>query len=188
MKILVVVDMQNDFIDGSLGTPEAQKIIPNVIAKIKSYHPESIFVTKDMHKEDYLSTLEGKNLPVEHCILWTEGFSINSQVLKELSHVLFTHFFNKPTFGSVELANWIKNWIKNFVPEGEPVEIELIGLCTGICVLSNAILLKAFMPEVEISVDAACCACVTPQSHDTALAAMKLCQIKIENEGKEPWR
>lgn len=184
MKILVVVDMQNDFIDGSLGTPEAKTIVPNVIEKINSYPPEAIFVTKDTHKKDYLSSCEGKHLPVEHCIDGTYGHVINSQVASALSAVRYSHFFNKPTFGSITLAQWLRN----IAFECDPVEIELIGLCTGICVLSNAILLKAALPEAEISVDAACCACVTPQSHDTALAAMKLCQITIENEGKEPWR
>lgn len=184
MKILVVVDMQNDFIDGSLGTPEAQKIVPNVIEKISSYQPDSIFVTRDTHTENYLSSCEGRHLPVVHCISGTYGHALNSQIAKALSYVPYNHIFDKPTFGSLQLAQRISFFSCN----SESVEIELVGLCTGICVLSNAILLKAAFPEAEISVDASCCACVSPQSHDTALQAMKLCHITVENEGKEPWR
>lgn len=183
MKILIVVDMQKDFIDGSLGTREAQTIVPNVVAKIAAYPPEAVFVTRDTHAPDYLTSCEGRHLPVVHCVAGTPGHALHPQVTEALTTVAPEHILDKPTFGSMELAQRLRAFAGN-----EPLEIELVGLCTGICVLSNAILLKAAFPEAEISVDAACCACVTPQSHDTALAAMKLCQVSIENEGREPWR
>ena len=158
MKFLIVVDMQNDFITGALGTKEAVAILPKVLEKIRTYRPEQLFVTQDTPPANYLETNEGRHLPVAHLIC-------------------------KPTFGSTLLIENLKT-----AAGTEPLEIELIGLCTGICVLSNAILCKATFPESDVSVDAACCACVTPQSHDTALSAMKLCQIDICNEGREPWR
>lgn len=183
MKLLIVVDMQKDFIDGSLGTPEAQTIVPNVLAKIATYPPEAIFATRDTHTPDYLTTCEGRHLPVVHCVDGTPGHALHPQIAAALSAVAPDHILDKPTFGSMELAERLRA-----LAGDEPTEIELVGLCTGICVLSNAILLKAALPEAEISVDAACCACVTPQSHDTALAAMKLCHIAVEQEGREPWR
>lgn len=183
MRALIVVDMQNDFINGALGTNEAFAILPNVMNKIKEYEPDEIWVTKDTHHEDYLETNEGRHLPVEHCILGTEGYRLNPAIVGCLHGVRGDHVIIKPTFGSTELAERLK-----MAAEDDHPEIELVGLCTGICVLSNAILLKAVLPEAQITVDASCCACVTPESHDTALAAMKLCQIEITNEGKEPWR
>lgn len=183
MKLLIVVDMQKDFIDGSLGTPEAQTIVPNVLAKIAAYPPEAIFATRDTHSPDYLTTCEGRHLPVVHCVDGTPGHALHPQIAAALSAVAPDHILDKPTFGSMELAERLRA-----LAGDEPTAIELVGLCTGICVLSNAILLKAALPEAEISVDAACCACVTPQSHDTALAAMKLCHITVEQEGQEPWR
>lgn len=183
MRALVVVDMQNDFVTGALGTPEAGAILPNAMAKIQSYQPDEIWITKDTHHEDYLETAEGRHLPVEHCILGTQGHRLNPAIAGCMHGVPGDHVILKPTFGSTELIERLK-----IAAGTEPLEIELIGLCTGICVLSNAILCKAEFPESRIMVDAACCACVTPDSHDTAIAAMKLCQIEIENEGKEPWR
>lgn len=184
MKLLIVVDMQKDFIDGSLGTPEAQTILDNVVKKIGDYPPESVYVTRDTHAPDYLNSCEGRHLPVVHCVKGTPGHALNPRIAEALTAVPADHIFDKPTFGSMELAERLRP----LASAKEPVEIELVGLCTGICVLSNAILLKAALPEAEISVDAACCACVSPQSHDTALQAMKLCHITVENEGKEPWR
>ena len=169
MKFLIVVDMQNDFITGSLGTKEAEAILPKVLEKIRTYRPEQIFVTQDTHPDNYLETNEGRHLPVAHCIAGSQGPA--------------DHFICKPTFGSTLLVEKLKTAVGTETPE-----IELVGLCTGICVLSNAILCKATFPESDVSVDAACCACVTPQSHDTALSAMKLCQIDINNQGSEPWR
>ena len=167
MKYLIVVDMQKDFIDGALGTKEAQAIVPNVRKKIEEFDGDVIF-TRDTHHKDYLSTQEGKNLPVEHCIEGTAGWEID----KSLQPLCKGLVVNKPTFGSMELAEEI--WER-----GDAQEITLVGLCTDICVISNAMLLKAAMPEVPIIVDRACCAGVTPQSHENALEAMKMCQIRI---------
>lgn len=167
MKYLIVVDMQKDFIDGALGTKEAQAIVPNVRKKIEEFDGEVIF-TRDTHHKDYLSTQEGRNLPVEHCIEGTAGWEID----KSLQPFCKGLVVNKPTFGSMALAEEI--WER-----GDAQEITLVGLCTDICVISNAMLLKAAMPEVPIIVDRACCAGVTPQSHKNALEAMKMCQITI---------
>lgn len=170
-KIIIVIDMQNDFIDGSLGTKEAEAIVPAVIEKIKEYPKQDVYATRDTHLKDYLNTQEGKNLPVEHCIKGTKGWEIRADIA-EL--ILKDHIFDKPTFGSVQLAEAIKK-----MNEEKPLEIELIGLCTDICVVSNALLLKAFMPEVRISVDQSCCAGVTPEKHEAALETMRSCQIQI---------
>ncbi|WP_026527039.1 cysteine hydrolase family protein [Butyrivibrio sp. VCD2006] len=170
-KILVVIDMQKDFIDGSLGTAEAVAIVPNVVEKIKSYDVENIFATRDTHQPDYMSTQEGANLPVEHCIEGTPGWEINGDVAAALGNA---KVINKPTFGSVELAQEIKK-----IADKEEIEIELVGLCTDICVASNALILKAFMPEVKISVDPTCCAGVTPDKHNAALETMASCQIAM---------
>lgn len=169
-KLLVVVDMQKDFIDGALGTAEAQNIVGNVKEKIENYDGEVVF-TLDTHSEIYLNTQEGKNLPVEHCIRGTEGWELDVN-LKDLAKD--RRIFEKPTFGSVELAE--------YVVSGDYTEVELIGLCTDICVISNAVLIKAFLPEVKVAVDALCCAGVTPQSHNNALSAMAMCQIEIKNQ------
>ena len=168
-KILVVVDMQNDFIDGALGTPEALAIVENVKAKIREYDQKDIFVTMDTHGPDYLSTQEGRNLPVEHCIKGTEGWQIRSDIAELLTDA---RVYEKPTFGSTALAEDIAK-----IAADEDIEIEVIGLCTDICVVSNALLLKAVMPEVAISVDPECCAGVTPGSHEAALKTMEMCQI-----------
>ena len=174
MKILVVVDMQNDFIDGALGTAEAQKIVPAVADKIKGWTGE-VYVTQDTHQADYLTTQEGRNLPVEHCIEGTRGWEIAPAVREALTD--FT-CLTKPTFGSSSLAETLA-----IVNQNEPIEeIVLTGLCTDICVISNAMTLKAFLPEVPLAVDAACCAGVTPESHQNALNAMRACQIQIYNE------
>lgn len=169
MKTLVVVDMQKDFIDGALGTREAVAIVPKVANKIQKYREggNQIIFTRDTHQENYLDTQEGKNLPVEHCLEGTEGW----QIAKELEVKSEDLVINKATFGHV----WDKDIIK-----GD--EIELIGLCTDICVISNALGLKAVLPETPIKVDASCCAGVTPQSHANALEAMKMCQIEVMGE------
>ena len=171
-KLLVVVDMQNDFIDGALGTSEALAIVDNVKTKIREYDKRDIFVTMDTHAPDYLNTQEGRNLPVEHCIKGTEGWLVRSDIAELLNG---TNVYEKPTFGSVRLARDIAE-----IAATEDIEIEMIGLCTDICVVSNALLLKAVMPEVPISVDPACCAGVTPESHEAALKTMQMCQIHIE--------
>lgn len=185
-KVLIVVDMQNDFIDGALGTREAREIVSNVVHKIKAFKEEGnedIYITRDTHfKEDkscielkYENTKEGKKLPVPHCLLGTPGWQLNSEVQSVLDADV--KVYDKFTFGSVQLAESITT-----TNESDNLEIELIGLCTDICVISNAILLKAYMPNVEIIVDASCCAGVTPESHKNALEAMKMCHISIINE------
>ncbi|MBQ9016235.1 MAG: cysteine hydrolase [Firmicutes bacterium] len=171
-KLLVVIDMQNDFIDGALGTAEAAEIVPAVRSKIRQYAPEDIFVTMDTHGPDYLKTQEGENLPVEHCIRGSEGWQIRSDIAVLLESAAI---YEKPTFGSMKLAEDLRR-----ISENESIELELIGLCTDICVVSNALLLKAAMPQVRISVDPACCAGVTPQKHAAALETMRSCQIHIE--------
>ena len=164
-RTLIVVDMQNDFIDGSLGTKEAQAIVENVKKKIEQYRAngDEIIFTRDTHQADYLQTPEGKALPVEHCIEGTHGWEIAEGIdIPDCLHI------DKPTFG------WTK-W-----NQYDFETIELVGLCTDICVVSNALILKAYFPEAEISVDASCCAGVTPESHEAALTTMKMCQIQIK--------
>lgn len=170
-NILVVVDMQNDFIDGSLGTKEAQAIVDNVVAEIANYDPVNIFVTRDTHTENYLDTQEGKNLPVVHCVKNTKGWEINEKIAKALRNV---EIIDKPTFGSKILAEKIAA-----IAEKENIEVTLIGLCTDICVVSNALLMKAYVPEIPVRVIASCCAGVTPESHEAALKTMAMCQVKV---------
>ena len=175
LKKLVVVDMQNDFIDGSLGTKEAEAIVANVADKIGQYNPCDVYVTMDTHGPNYLNTQEGQNLPVEHCIKGTDGWKLSKEIEDMLRDA---KIFEKPTFGSVALAEELKAFAGYDYPDGEGMEIELCGLCTDICVVSNALLIKAFLPEAEISVDPACCAGVTPEKHEAALETMRSCQIK----------
>ena len=170
-KILVVIDMQKDFVDGALGTKEAQAIVPLVVDKIKSYNIRDVFATRDTHQPDYMNTQEGRNLPVEHCIEGTEGWELDKEVASVLEGA---KIINKPTFGSTELVDVLKD-----IAAKEDIEIEMIGLCTDICVVSNALLLKAAMPEVSISVDSKCCAGVTVQKHEAALETMRSCQIYV---------
>lgn len=172
-KVLVVVDMQNDFIDAALGTKEAQAILSAVISKIESYKGEMVIATRDTHQADYMETSEGKHLPVPHCIEGSKGWEIREDIAKALEYVN-AEMINKPTFGSTLLA---EKMVKLAGEEKEGLEIELIGLCTDICVVSNALLLKANLPEAVIKVDPACCAGVTPESHEAALLTMKMCQI-----------
>ena len=169
MKLLVVVDMQNDFIDGALGTAEAVAIVDNVAAKIRAARAEGteVWFTRDTHEENYLETQEGRNLPVKHCIRGTFGWEISSKLDADGSVII-----DKPTFGSMELAERAAS-LENLE------SAELIGLCTDICVISNAMLLKARLPELPVKVDASCCAGVTPASHENALNAMKMCQITV---------
>ena len=171
--ILIVVDMQNDFIDGALGTKEAVEIVPNVKKKIAEFNGK-VFFTRDTHFENYLQTQEGKNLPVPHCIKGTPGWEIRP----ELDALRRTEPIDKLTFGSSELGSILVKENRD-----NPINsITLIGLCTDICVISNAMIAKAFLPEVPIVVDAKCCAGVTPESHQNTLSAMKMCQIRIDNE------
>ena len=171
-QFLIVVDMQKDFVDGALGTKEAVSIVPAVIEKIRSFEGD-IFVTFDTHFEDYMETAEGKKLPVPHCIQGTPGWALDSGVQKALEEKPFCAV-QKYTFGSTALPHLIAEYA-----DGEDFSIELIGLCTDICVVSNALILKAHYPEVTISVDSACCAGVTPALHEAALSTMRSCQIDI---------
>lgn len=174
MKILIVVDMQNDFVSGSLGTKEADGIVDNVVARTVNAMNggEEIIFTRDTHGDDYMQTQEGRKLPVPHCVSGTAGWEIIPQ-LREYS--AGRTVIDKPTFGSAALASMLFE-----MALCEKIEsITLIGLCTDICVISNALLIKAFLPEVEIIVDSSCCAGVSPQSHINALEAMKMCQIKV---------
>ncbi len=172
-KILIVVDMQNDFINGSLGTKEAETIVDKAVEKINNFKGD-IFVTFDTHFDNYMETQEGKKLPVSHCIKGTNGWELNEKIEKALENRNHTKI-EKLTFGSVELPELIR---KKF-GDGEK-EIELIGLCTDICVVSNALILKANFKEDKISVDSSCCAGVTPESHNAAIETMKMCQIEID--------
>ena len=169
MKVLIVIDMQNDFIDGSLGTKQAETIVDGVRTEIDLFRKngDTVIFTRDTHKEDYLTCAEGKKLPVEHCIKGTKGWEITEKLEVKDSLV-----FDKPTFGSTELASYLSG--KDGISE-----IEIVGLCTDICVISNALMLKAFMPETPIAVKASLCAGVTPESHLRALESMKMCQIQI---------
>lgn len=173
MNYLIVVDMQKDFVDGALGTKEAVAIVPNVVEKIKNFDGKVLF-TRDTHHENYMETQEGKNLPVSHCIKGTEGF----ELISELKMFCDSEPIDKPTFGSASLGQMLQ---EEHAKEAI-TSITLIGLCTDICVISNAFVIKAFLPEVPIIVDASCCAGVTPESHLRALESMKTCQIQIINE------
>ena len=173
-KILIVVDMQNDFIDAALGTAEAEAIVEAVKNKIRSYPPEDVIATMDTHGENYMKTQEGKYLPVPHCIKGSDGWQIRPDIADLLEGA---RIYEKPTFGSTDLAADIRA-----LADQDEIELEIIGLCTDICVVSNALLLKAFMPEVKISVDASCCAGVTPDKHLAALETMRSCQIQVIND------
>lgn len=192
MKVLVVVDMQNDFIDGVLGTDEAQAIVPLVAETIEQMASKDTIVifTKDTHNANYMDTMEGKNLPVPHCVKGTYGHEISNLVMNAYLRNMNKYrdpcevapfvsadpiIIEKPTFGSTDLQNMLYA-----IDDLETVEeVTLMGVCTGICVLSNTILAKATLPEAQINVVADCCACVTPRSHKIALEAMELCQIGI---------
>ena len=169
---LIVVDMQRDFIDGSLGTPEAQAIVPRVVEKILQFDGE-IFATLDTHAENYLQTAEGRHLPVPHCIKGTPGWMLQDEIAAALEQKQCT-LVEKVTFGSVLLPRLLYQ-----AAQGHPFTLELVGLCTDICVVSNALMLKANFPEMPICVDSACCAGVTPETHRTALETMRCCQIEV---------
>jgi nicotinamidase-related amidase len=171
-KILAVIDMQKDFVDGALGSDEAVAIVENVVNKINDFDGD-IIVTYDTHRENYMETQEGKNLPVPHCIKGTPGWELDEKVQAALADKKY-QAIEKPTFGSTYLMEYIKT---TYNPED--IEIELIGLCTDICVVSNALLMKANFLETKISVDATCCAGVTVDSHNAALSTMKMCQVNV---------
>lgn len=171
MKVLIVVDMQNDFIDGALGTKEAQEIVPKVAERIKSFDGR-VIATRDTHEENYLDTQEGKKLPVKHCIRGTAGWEIRPEIQELIRELPM----DKLTFGCLDLGNALQKYDE----WQEKIEsVTLIGLCTDICVISNAMIVKAALPEARVIVDASCCAGVTPESHKQALEAMKVCQIEV---------
>lgn len=172
-RILIVVDMQNDFVDGALGTKEAAAVVDQVVSKIQACSGR-IIATLDTHQQNYLETAEGKKLPVPHCIKMTQGWQLNEKILQALSGKNYMTI-EKGTFGSVDLVDEIGRILKE-----KEIEVELVGLCTDICVVSNALLLKAHFPEMRILVDADCCAGVTPETHQAALETMKMCQIEFE--------
>jgi len=184
LKILIVIDMQKDFIDGALGTKEAVAILPNVVKRIEESTRELILFTKDTHGENYLETPEGKKLPVKHCIKGTDGWQINESVLnawKENKTAIIAaesvgNIFEKSVFGSTMLVDCIRRLHEECARISE---IDIIGVCTDVCVISNAIMLKNYLPDIEISVIENCCAGVTPQGHKEALNTMKMCHINI---------
>ena len=174
-KVLIVVDMQKDFVDGALGSAEATSIVDAVVAKIQN-HDGDIIVTYDTHFDNYMDTQEGRHLPVPHCIKGTDGWRLNAKVQAALDGKSY-HAIEKLTFGSTELPHYIQ---ATYDPR--EIEIELIGLCTDICVVSNALLMKANFLETAVSVDASCCAGVTVESHNAALLTMKMCQVRVIGE------
>ncbi|MCR4793432.1 MAG: cysteine hydrolase [Lachnospiraceae bacterium] len=182
-KLIVVVDMQKDFIDGALGSAEAVKIVDRCAEKIASAREagDIVVFTRDTHGDDYMQTEEGKNLPVPHCIKGSDGWEISSK-LKCIAPD--AKLIDKETFGSRALGEYAAELVK----DGKIESVELFGLCTDICVISNALLIKAFCPNIPIEVDASCSAGVSPESHDNALRAMESCQIHITGKGEEPWR
>lgn len=173
-KLLLVIDMQNDFVTGALANEEAEKIIGAIAAKIEFYQKDDhpVFFTRDTHGEEYLQTQEGKLLPVPHCMKGSEGWQLVDQ-LKALA--VEENVLDKPVFGSLQLPRWIEEKLS-----AVPAEIELCGVCTDICVISNAMILKAAFPETIVTVEGTLCAGVTPESHQNALAAMKACQVNVK--------
>lgn len=172
-NLLIVVDMQNDFIDGSLGTPEAKVILPRAIDKAKYFNGD-VWLTQDTHYEDYLQTQEGENLPVVHCVEGSEGWKLHPQI-DAIRRSRNSTVFKKNTFASEDLADAVFQDYQ----AGKVASVTLIGLCTDICVVSNALLLKAKIPELRIYIDEKCCAGVTPQKHNAAIETMRSCQIEI---------
>ena len=181
MKVLIIVDMQKDFINGSLGTAEAVNIVSNIVKRMENSNGELILFTKDTHQEDYLNTAEGKKLPVPHCIVGTDAWMIDEAILNAWRNnsstirlpELHENTFAKSVFGSVDLVAFLK------ARSADISEIEILGVCTDICVISNAIMIKNTMPETKINVNANCCAGVTPKTHDEALSVMKMCHIDV---------
>lgn len=172
-RILVVVDMQNDFVDGSLGTEEAAAIVPNVAKKIREFDGDEIFVTYDTHHENYMDTLEGKKLPVVHCIEGSHGHELNAEVKDALTGKKY-YEVQKAGFGSFSITRGLKERFP-----GEEMDFEVVGLCTDVCVVSNVLIMRAGYPNSRIRVDVSCCAGITPETHKAALETMKSCQIDI---------
>ncbi|MGI6004308.1 MAG: cysteine hydrolase family protein [Christensenellales bacterium] len=174
--VLIVVDMQRDFVDGALGTEEARRIVPALARRIRGFDGR-VILTMDTHDEDYPDTQEGKNLPVPHCVKGSDGWRLDPDIRRAVNaRQESVTIFEKPAFASTELALYLKEMNRT---EGV-ASVELAGLCTDVCVISNAILVKAFLPEVPVKVNAVLCAGVTPQRHLAALEAMAACQVMIE--------
>lgn len=178
MKVLVVVDLQTDFTFGALGNAECVEVVEKVAKLISEEDYDEVVFTRDTHQKNYLETQEGRNLPVVHCLEETDGWQIREELMLAVKGKNYI-IFDKPTFGSITLAEHLR---KLYEENNGDVEVEFVGVCTGICVISNALLTKAFVPEMKITVKAKYCACVTPESHRTSLEAMKLCQIYIEED------
>lgn len=186
-KILVVVDAQNDFIDGSLRNEQAIQVVPNIVNKINNFKGDTIIVTKDTHYTDYRSTKEGRKLPVEHCIKGTEGWRLNPNIKEALEHAKengkIVKVIEKDTFGSLNLVTELRYALRDMDWENYVTsKIEFVGFCTDICVVSNVLLAKAEFYDTNIVVDASCCAGVTPETHKAALLTMKQCQVDVVNE------
>lgn len=175
-KILCVIDMQNDFITGSLGNKEAEKILPSVINKIDSYKLEDVIVTMDTHNDEYLKTHEGRFLPIVHCVKPGDGWKLNEEVYKKVKGC--KAIISKPSFGSYMLVDLIDQEYEN----DKDLTIEIIGLCTDVCVITNALLLRSAFPEVNIILDASCCAGSSPEKHKAALEVMRSCCIEVTGE------
>lgn len=173
MNALIVIDVQNDFVTGTLGTQEACRMLPHLMEKVKEFQG-IIFMTQDSHSENYLETQEGQKLPVPHCITGTKGWRFTEE-LEEIQKEKQIKVYQKPCFGSTQL---VEDLVRLY-EEGELQSVELAGICTDICVVSNALMIKSRMPELPLFVDAACCAGVTPQKHEAALEVMESCQITI---------
>ena len=180
MKILVIVDEQKDFTNGVLGNAECEATVGKIVDIVNTQDFDRVILTRDTHSNNYLDTQEGKNLPVVHCIEGSDGWQIRDEIMQAVKHKYSEnenyHVIDKRTFGSLYLGKWIES---NYILEQADLEITFVGVCTGICVISNAIITKAALPEAKISVIADACACVTPESHKTALEAMKMCQISV---------
>lgn len=183
-QILIVIDVQNDFVDGALGSKEAKVIIPNVVEKIKEYktREDLIITTQDTHYDNYLETFEGKNLPIEHCIANTDGWQLNDDIWEALKNYKNKHNILKTTFGSILLENYLKKIIPNTINEQMEITIEIIGLCLNICVLCNAILLRTAFPNVHILLDSKCTAATSESAFKAAISVLKSCQIEVINE------
>ena len=182
-KVLVIVDMQMDFISGPLGNRECQAAVAAVLKTIKEGNYDYTFATMDTHEENYLDTLEGKKLPVKHCIYTTEGWKIHPDIENALRQCKDVELIQKPSFGSVKLGQKLGTIYEACMADNEELQIDFAGVCTGICVISNVMIAKAYCPEANIRVLADACACVTPQSHENALSAMQMCHIEVVKNG-----
>lgn len=175
-QILVIIDMQNDFVTGALGNAECQATVPNIVALLKNNTYDRVFLTRDTHQDNYMDTQEGKHLPVPHCIEGSDGWQVVPEIANAVAD-LNPIYVDKPAFGSIQLGTLLKDACEEL---GADTEITFVGVCTGICVISNVMITKATLPEIPVNVIASCCACVSPESHQTALDAMQLCQVNIQ--------